>query len=837
MRSKIPTLSRTLLVAIAATQVFVASPLSAEVPTKVTIEAPNRKHLYAEDIKLVKRQKKKTKKAVRAADKPASQNVDVKAGKAEFLKDTNQIRGTEGVVISREGIQVQSSEALVNMTTKDSDLKGNVVLSDNEGGLVADSGTFNIDSERGKFQNSQFSLEEGDYDVHAEEAEKLTDVEYLLSNSTLSTCQCSENDKPWRLHSRRSHITEEGYAHTYDTWMDFHGVPIFYTPYLAFPVKRERASGLLAGDYGYSRQDGVTLKLPVFLVLDESTDITVSPFLQSKTRVGSVFDYRQVFSKQNRARGRLLYSNDSARDNSLRGTVTSDIYNPDFNTNRVGGYYSQRWTSAPDADQSWAFLANIHLVNDNLFLREFDDDLIGAYNSRYTTSTLIGRAGLGDFGVAELSGEYNQALVSNPDLTFQRLPEGSVSLLKSFRPFGSNPYGLKLVAQGDVDVTRFSRSTGYDGWRSEITPHLGIPFHVKNYVNGQLDLVADQTNYNLNDTSVPGSARELDSTNDRQLHAFSYRMGTGVERVFELDRGNWLTSLTSLGQQNQDLELLRLKHTIEPLVSYTYIPDVNQDDLPVFDSRDRVRARKLVTYGFRSNLLGRFLPRHPGQDSIPELTPRVEDLPQIPLDKPMQDLDSLEDSDVFGGNVAIRTGEIRPLISFGMKQSYDFDQRNNEDPADTARPLSDLNSDLTLYPSRNFALRFENNFSTQDQTFTSWGLSMHFRDDRGDALRARYSFIGSPSADANAGVSQLEGNAEIALTQQLKFGYYSRYDNRAREFIEQNMGMRLYSQCNCWHMDLGVSDKINPDRQYFNLSVTFSGLGDVVQRVGMGKNS
>lgn len=813
-----------------------SSPVLAQ--SKPTLQAPERKHLYNEDAKGAQKKKKKTIAAITRADKGAPDQVDMKAANAEFLKETNQMKGSGGVIVSRAGIQVQANDALVNMNTKDADFNGNVVVTDNQGTLNAHSGTMNLDSEVGKFSDTQLTYEEGLLDVQAATIQKISDTEFEMYDTTMSTCQCSLSDKPWQLHSSRAHITEEGYAHTYNTWMDFHGVPIFYTPYLAFPVKRERQSGLMPGSYGYSREHGMMVRLPVYVVLDDSSDATITPFTETKTRNGSVFDYRQVFSRYNRMRSRLLYSNDSPRGDNLQGTVTTDVYDPTFKENRFGAYYGQEWTSAPDAEQSWAMLADIHYVNDNLFLREFDDDAIGVYNARYATSTLIGRTSLGDVGTAELSGEYNQSLDTDPDLTFQRLPEASVTGLKSFRAFGSNPYGLKLVTQGGLYATDFVRSTGYDGWRFNAAPRVGVPFHVQNYVNGQADFVVDQAHYKLRDTSVPGSSPEqnLDSSESRRIYAFSYRMGTGVERVYQLDKGNWLTWLTSLGRQNQDEQLVRLKHTVEPFMSYTHIPDVNQDDLPLFDSRDRIRARKLITYGFRSNLYGRFLSDRPGQDAIAELTPKVEDLPLLDLDKSMNDIDGIDQVETFGGNIAIRPGEIRPLVSFGMKQNYDFEQRDDSNPNDSIvpQPLSDLNSDITLFPSKNFALRFENNYDTQEQNFASWSSSMQFTDDRGDAVRARYTFVQNDPSQSDSGVSQLETNAELKVSEQLRLGYYGRYDNRAKEFIESRAGVRIYSLCNCWHFDVGIGSRINPDTQYVNVSFTFRGLGEIGQRIGYG---
>lgn len=314
-------------------------------------------------------------------------------------------------------------------------------------------------------------------------------------------------------------------------------------------------------------------------------------------------------------------------------------------------------------------------------------------------------------------------------------------------------------------------------------------------------------------------------------------VGTGVERVFEVPEDNWLTWLTSLGQANQRNRLARLKHTVEPLVSYTFVPDTASDKvLPLFDSFDRVRARSLITYGFRSNLYGRFLPKLASAEPIPELTPRLEDLPVLRNEDSLANLDGSDPLEVARGNVPIRKGEIRPLVSFGVKQSYDHEEdqhdSNSNDPKNdpNRKAFSDVNSDITLYPSSNFALRFENNLDPESGDFSSWALSSHLRDDRGDTLRGRYTFI-----DRN--ISQFEGNAELVLTDRVKLGYYGRFDDREHEFLENRLGFRLQSACNCWKVDLGVSDKVNPDRRELTLVFTFAGLGDLAQKFGLGSQS
>ena len=46
-------------------------------------------------------------------------------------------------------------------------------------------------------------------------------------------------------------------------------------------------------------------------------------------------------------------------------------------------------------------------------------------------------------------------------------------------------------------------------------------------------------------------------------------------------------------------------HTIEPMISYTYRPRVNQGDLPSYDEVDRIPFTNQITYGVTQRLVGK----------------------------------------------------------------------------------------------------------------------------------------------------------------------------------------------------------------------------------------
>lgn len=793
------------------------------------VESPSGEEIFREDLDAIEKQRTRRVKQLMQTDTPTVGQIDVRAPQLEYLQNNEAVKGSGGLVVSSGGVQLQADEGVVNLQTKDASLSGNFYMSGQDGSIAADRAEINIDNEVGDFWSADFSLEGGEYQVQAGTAKKLSDIEYKLSDSIFTTCDCADGSTPWCFKSQRSNITREGYAHNYHSRFEVGEYPVFYTPWIAFPVKRERASGLMAPEYGYGSEDGVQFKIPLYVVVDDYSDFTFTPFIETKTRRGMGIDYRHALSTNHSLDARFVYSDERPRDDNLRGTNVSGLSDPGFDDHRFGGYYSQSWSSDSSSAIDGSLFADIHLVSDDLFLREIEDPEIGKRNARYTVSKLIGRAALGTFGLAELGGEFNQAIIEDDDLVFQRMPELSVSGSQSFRPFGYNPYGLKFVTGAEIRATNFNRKEGYDGTRLNINPKVRVPFHYKNYMNSELSLGIHQTYYQQDETLFPNQAvpadgsplNELDSSNDRSVFTLDYRVSTELERVIDVDPDGTIAYLTSFGVENQDDRLRRMKHTVEPYVKYSYIPEEEQDDLPLYDSLDRFREKNLFTYGFRTAMLGRFGALNAGEDDIPELTPQIEDLPVLDTRRALSDVGAADSFGALGSVAPVRRGNIREIAYLDVKQSFDYhEEKRNEDP--NRRPFSDVNLGAGLFPVRNFGMRIGTNYDVEKHDVASWELSSSVRDDRGDALRVRYSYV-------ETNVSQIEGNAELVLTDRLRVGGYGRYDEIEQEFIESEAALRISSKCNCWHLDFGYSTRINPDREKFLLTFTLRGLGDLTQ--------
>ena len=786
---------------------------------------PNRTDVFLNDAKTQKDANKKiAEKSLRPAD-AKSDNLDFQADEIDVRRGENELLGKGGVLISQGGVHVQADEGKVNTVTKDGELKGHVVMSTADGSIAAESAKVNLDTEVGEFQGAEFALEPGSYQVRAERALKLSEFEFELDDSEMTTCKCEDGSRPWLISSDRCHITQEGYAHTYGSTVRFEGTPVFYAPWMTLPVKTERASGLLAPTWGGTSQNGFRWRQSLFLVLDDTSDLTVTPLVDTRSRVGGSLGYRQRFSATNEVNTRYYYSNESRRGSSLQGLNIEGISDPTIDTNRFGGFYTQNWQPGGDSDLPAQFLVDSHYTSDNLFVREIQDPELGLFTTNYLTSTAVLRGVAFSQVNAEARVEYTQLLQGLQESQPQRIPEFVLSNTQTFRPLGFNQYGLKLVASTTADATDFQRDLGGAGWRYGVRPKLAVPFHVSNYVRGQFAAELNQLEYNLSDTSNGDGVPPLKSSNSFAVPVFGFGLRSGVERVYDLEKGNWLSSIADIGADSSDTKLTRLKHTIEPTVQYAYVPEVTQDDLPIFDSNDRYRQRSLVTYGVTSRLFGRMLRPFERSRDVGELAAEAETLPMYDLSTSVLQ---------FGRgsllapvkNIDPRPGEVRELASVSLMQSYNYNRYTDPAALTPTDPLSDLALGFTVSPSVYFTTGLQSNFTTQDNRFSSFAMSAGIRDDREDVARLRYSFL-----DGSA--SQVEGNLEAKIAEQLRVGYYARYDIRESQMFESRGLLRFINSCRCWSVDLGVGSQLNPDNRQFLLTFTFMGLGDINQSVGL----
>jgi len=773
----------------------------------------------------------------------ASDATDMKVhGDAvEFSQDGKTLKLKDKVVASSSNFSIQADQGEVNIEKQEGSFSGEVFLSNPQFSISCSNAYLNIPYEVGVFDNAKFRIEEFEFNATASSLIKSSELEYRLYDSSVTTCDSDVTPSPWSISSDTLDITENGYANAYWASLSFYDVPVLYTPYMGFPIGQEKSSGFLVPSIGYGNQNGVQIWLPFHVVLDDATDLTLTPFIATGTRQGTELEFRKAFSLQHNLTSRWIFSDESLRKGELRGLLPRTDGILPFEEKRAGGFYNHDWTSEPDAFVPASVKADIHYVNDDLMLRELEDPDIGFRNTPFLTSRVLGNTSLGSIGSAEIFGEWNQAIDANyqatDDAMLQRLPEANLRLSERLRPFGYNPYGLQLATAANVSYTDFYREVGVAGQRLNINPGIAVPFHYESFVRGDVGVSYYDTRYTLSETdgALASDGTALEETSSRQTYVASANVSTVLEQVYDVDEGSWFATVAGLGVDNYEQQLKRVKHEIEPFLRYSFAPDEYQNNLPIFDALDRIRNRSFVTYGFTNRWIGKVESIRSFRSEIEEITPTVEDLPELGLVDSVANLEFPRDSLVTNQLSILRSGTINSLGYLTVLQGYDFVEAQQDlDPL--RNEFSDVYVDLGITPNSLFGLNTTTNYNVKDGSVSSWTTGLSLRDDRGDAIGLRYSLV-SPKILTNnivsdgVDISNIDTQLELVLTERMKLGYYARYDQTAAAFIDQIIGLRLANGCKCWSIDLGYSDRTNPDRQQVLMRVNLNGLGRLQQGV------
>jgi LPS-assembly protein len=124
-----------------------------------------------------------------------------------------------------------------------------------------------------------------------EKIEKVGPKKYRITNGGFSTC--SQPTPRWDLHAGTVVLNVDHYTMLTNAVLRVKGVPMFYTPIMYYPTKREdRATGFLLPTYGSSSLRGQSIHNGFFWAIDRSQDATFVHDYSSKTGQGVGSEYR-----------------------------------------------------------------------------------------------------------------------------------------------------------------------------------------------------------------------------------------------------------------------------------------------------------------------------------------------------------------------------------------------------------------------------------------------------------------------------------------------------------------------------------------------------------------
>ncbi len=453
------------------------------------------------------------------------------APSAQLDQESRVVTFTEGVRLDQPGLVMQGQTAEVDLTDKSADLA-----------------------------NVQFLLTDAGYRGTASKLQQSGEGDLDLTSSAFTSCEPGNNG--WRLSASTLVIeNEEVFGTAKHAVVRLKSVPVFYSPYLKFPVSDERVSGFLFPNLSHSDEDGVDVSIPYYLNLAPNYDATITPRVIGERGVGAEVEFRHMNSWQNTVIGGAFLPEDDLFNGSLDrkdwreqgGAAVFGEFEP-----------ADRWLGGVTHDGQlgpFRTLVDYTAVSDRDYFRDLGSDLDFSARRELQRKGEIQYARGGFF--ARVWAQRFQRLDEVFVPEYERLPELEMQ------------YSRNLVGPLELNIggkwSEFDRETeglnglaAVTGSRMHVEPRLRVPF---SWPFGFLTFGAGYryTEYDLEQDSEALGFQLTEDNPDRGIGLGYVDGGLFFER-----------DLALFGEP--------LIQTLEPRIYYLYQEFDEQSELPRFDA-------------------------------------------------------------------------------------------------------------------------------------------------------------------------------------------------------------------------------------------------------------
>lgn len=367
--------------------------------------------------------------------------LEVEADSVTAAQEGRLLTGTGHVAASWEGYRLHSATVVFDRETSLATADGAVVLEDGDGNLLRCARlVVNVKTQEGVVEDGTLWIAREGYRVWGKRFHKTGPDSYRVEDGGFTPCDGTWPS--WRVNGGAIDVRLEGYLVARDAAFWVEGLPVAYTPYLVFPVKRTRQSGFLLPKLGLSGRDGLILAARYYWAFSDSADLTAR--LEYRSRRG--------WTEQ----GSLRYVLAEGHEGSLDVTHLWD------RQDRANRYTVLMEHSSKFDDITRARL-HVDYVGDKRLLQDLGDTIDQRGVERKEDYLLVTRDG--GPGTAFGLARYVQALKQPQAPVLQTLPQLGLEGRET-------PLWGPLALEPTVRFTNYSRREGTEGQRAEVVPGL-----------------------------------------------------------------------------------------------------------------------------------------------------------------------------------------------------------------------------------------------------------------------------------------------------------------------------------------------------------------------------
>ncbi|MFO0700241.1 MAG: LPS assembly protein LptD [Nitrospira sp.] len=727
--------------------------------------------------------------------------LDITAERIDYQQEQEIYDANGSVVIRQGGITLTADHATIQALPGTLTAVGHVHLTDAQGDVTAERLELNVNTEAGIVTHGQLFIPSRNALISGRQLQRLSEYHYRVKEGSFTNCDAQEGEVPaWRFRFKDVDMTVGDTLAFKGGWFCILDVPTIPLPTFSYPMSR-RQTGFLMPTPKYNSRFGFGAQAHFFWALSPSQDVTISPSYYNRLGYGSDFEYRYVLDRRSRGKWYLSYLQQTQLPDDTSATGTG--HDAERARATVTGSHTQYLTD------TLLLRANANLVTDPNFYQQLSNSgVLRALPSTESNLLLSQRL---PYGNLYLLGLYLQPLQAGGKDTFQRLPEAGYNL--PYVSLFNSPvrYGM------EGNYVNFHREEGFAINRFNFVPGIATDvIHLGHIVGIRPQAKFREVYY----------TRGAESENAQHRETF----WLGVDATSKLIRRFSLADGSSL------------LHTIEPTVTYEYVPSTRQSALAQIDQIDDLPKKNLVTYMLRSRVLESGTRTafnwldltvaqsyHVGaaQTLAREFTPGIAPFlgsftqPILPATVPIQ---GKKFSDIWMR--AVIGNNLPPLTSMSQLDTPIFGQAAQ---AWALRPPINryVTMDAFFDPYQLTVSQF--NADLRFQEGTNWYFEVGQRYTR-DGNRVRRGDIWNP----------ISFNEVFAPTKEIQFvtmgggvrtpwgwtfGAKAYYDVKHGRSPELDVVALYQNPCKCW--SLGLHYIKFPDREQYGFMLNFTGVGAV----------
>ncbi|WP_106477449.1 LPS-assembly protein LptD [Phytohalomonas tamaricis] len=453
------------------------------------------------------------------------------------------------VVLRKEDQQLEAPEIIINRERTNAHVNGPLAYRRNGMLVRGDSADVALNSDAAQIDNAHYVFHDAQARGDATQLARLEDGRYQLTEATFTTCE--PQSSLWKMVGSNVIIDRAaGYGTAHHARLEVEDIPVFYWPWIRFPIDDRRHTGLLWPTLGYGNDNGFDYSQPIYLNLAPNYDATITPrYIQ---RRGEMLggEFRYLFGEEaGTVEGAYMAHDSGDEDDDHEGEKRwyfNYTHNGRFSPRTV---YNLRYGAASDGD----------------YFDDFGRDFAEQDTDNLQRLARIDYAG--DVWHLQARARGFQKMddpLSDNDKPFYELP----SLTANGRWHQQSGFYEEWNSNAtyfwrDVDAEKVRPYESATGSRVHLAPALGWRQAPSwGFFEPRVEML--YTQYDLDWHNRTGTEGR-DETPDRTLPVYSVDSGLVFERQTELFGRNW-------------------RQTLEPRLYYAYVPYRDQSEYPEFDT-------------------------------------------------------------------------------------------------------------------------------------------------------------------------------------------------------------------------------------------------------------